>query len=69
MFRIRRVYDDITTANKEAITQVQDILRTQAPGLSKNDIAKLPECLASMHIAFYRTMVRLLLTVETACVG
>lgn len=50
MFRIRRVYDDITTANKEAITQ-------------------LPECLASMHIAFYRTMVRLLLTVETACVG
>jgi len=41
MFRIRRVYDDITTANKEAITQVQDILRTQIPGLSKNDIAKL----------------------------
>jgi len=35
MFRIRRVYDDITTANKETITQVQDILRTQVPGLSK----------------------------------
>lgn len=35
MFRIRRVYDDITTENKEAITQVQDILRTQIPGLSK----------------------------------
>ena len=68
MFRIRRVYDDITTANKEAITQVQDILRTQVP-LSKNDIAKLPECLASMHVAFYQTMVRLLLTIETACVG
>jgi hypothetical protein len=69
MFRIRRVYDDITTANKEAITQAQDILGTQIPGLLKNDIARLPECVASMHIAFYRTMVRLLLTVETACVG
>ena len=43
MFRIRRVYDDITPANKEAIVQVQNILRTQFPGLSKRDIAKLPE--------------------------
>jgi len=43
MFRIRRVYDDITPANKEAIAQVQNIQRTQFPGLSKRDIAKLPE--------------------------
>jgi len=43
MFRIRRVYDDITPINKEAIAQVQEILRTQFPGLSKRDIAKLPE--------------------------
>jgi acetoin utilization deacetylase AcuC-like enzyme/GNAT superfamily N-acetyltransferase len=43
MFRIRRVYDDITPTNKEAITQVQEILRTQFPGLSKRDIAKLPQ--------------------------
>ncbi len=43
MFRIRRVYDDITSANKEAITQVQEILRTQFPLVSKRDINKLPE--------------------------
>ncbi len=43
MFRIRRVYDDITPANKEAIAQVQNILQTQFPDLSKRDVAKLPE--------------------------
>ena len=43
MFRIRRVHDDITPANKEAIAQVQEILRTQFPLLSKRDVAKLPE--------------------------
>jgi acetoin utilization deacetylase AcuC-like enzyme/GNAT superfamily N-acetyltransferase len=43
MFRIRRVHDDITPANKEAIAQVQEILLTQFPLLSKRDIAKLPE--------------------------
>ena len=43
MFRIRRVYDDITPANQSAITQVQDILHTQFPLVSKRDINKLPE--------------------------
>jgi hypothetical protein len=43
MFRIRRVYDNVTPINKEAIAQVQDILRAQFPGLSKRDIARLPE--------------------------
>ncbi|MFC1920112.1 acetylpolyamine amidohydrolase [Chloroflexota bacterium] len=43
MFRIRRVYDDITPANQDAIREVLEILRTQFPGLSRRDIAKLPE--------------------------
>ena len=43
MFRIRRVYDDTTPANKEAITQAQQILRSQFPGLSRRDVAKLPK--------------------------
>jgi len=43
MFRIRRVYDDITPANQDAISQVQEILRAQFPILSKRDIKKLPE--------------------------
>jgi len=43
MFRIRRVYDDVTPGNKEAIAEVQDILRTQFPRLSPKDVTKLPE--------------------------
>ena len=43
MFRIRRVYDDITPANQDAIAEVLTILRTQFPGLSRRDIAKLPD--------------------------
>jgi len=42
MFRIRRVYDDVTPMNKEAIAQVQNILRQQFPALSKHEIADLP---------------------------
>ena len=43
MFRIRRVFDDITPANQDAISRVQEILRAQFPLLSKKDINKLPE--------------------------
>ena len=43
MFRIRRVYDDTTPANKEAITQAQQILQSQFPGLSRRDVSKLPK--------------------------
>jgi acetoin utilization deacetylase AcuC-like enzyme len=42
MFRIRRVYDDATPPNREAIAQVQEILHAQFPTLSKREIAKLP---------------------------
>ncbi|MDY6917033.1 MAG: histone deacetylase family protein [Chloroflexota bacterium] len=43
MFRIRRVYDDVTPANKEAVAEAQRILRAQFPGLSRKEIAKLPQ--------------------------
>ncbi|MDH5364918.1 MAG: acetylpolyamine amidohydrolase, partial [Dehalococcoidia bacterium] len=43
MFRIRRVYDDVTPTNKEAIAQVQKILHEQFRALSKREIAKLPK--------------------------
>jgi len=43
MFRIRRVYDDVTPTNKEAIVEVQKILHEQFPDLSKREIAKLPK--------------------------
>ncbi len=43
MFRIRRVYDDVTPANQDAIAEVQKILRVQFPRLLKRTVAKLPE--------------------------
>jgi acetoin utilization deacetylase AcuC-like enzyme/GNAT superfamily N-acetyltransferase len=43
MFRIRRVYDDLTPINSQAVKQVQEIMRTQFYLVSKKEIAKLPE--------------------------
>ncbi len=45
MFRIRRLFDDTTPANREALAQVQEILRAQLPGLDPADIAKIPAAL------------------------
>jgi acetoin utilization deacetylase AcuC-like enzyme/GNAT superfamily N-acetyltransferase len=43
MFRIRRVFDSLTSVNKEAVSQVQGILRTQFSGLSEKEITELPK--------------------------
>ncbi|MDA1097849.1 MAG: GNAT family N-acetyltransferase [Proteobacteria bacterium] len=42
MLRIRRVQDDSTPANKTVILEAQSIMRVQFPGLSGDDIDKLP---------------------------
>jgi len=52
MFRTRRVYDDTTPANKQAIAQVQEILRAQFPGLPKKDVNKLPKQLQHSEVSF-----------------
>ncbi len=43
MFRIRRIYDDTLPINKQAIKQVQEILKTQFSELNQQDIEKLPK--------------------------
>ena len=43
MFRIRRIYDDVLPANREAVLQVQEILRSQFSALSEETVAALPE--------------------------
>jgi len=43
MFRIRRILDDTTPANREALDQVQALLREQFPAVDPSDIAHLPE--------------------------
>ncbi|MBN2809961.1 MAG: histone deacetylase family protein [Deltaproteobacteria bacterium] len=47
MFRIRRIYDDHIPANKQAIAQIQTILREQFSGLAAEDIDKLPQQLSN----------------------
>jgi hypothetical protein len=43
MFRIRKILDDTTAANKAAIAQVQAILRAQFFALDEAEITKLPD--------------------------
>ncbi|MBN2372893.1 histone deacetylase family protein [bacterium] len=56
MFRIRRIYDDIFPINKEAVTQVQTILRDQFFELSEDDIAKIPKLLHNPLKYGFRTI-------------
>ncbi|HPZ10423.1 MAG TPA: acetylpolyamine amidohydrolase [Candidatus Eremiobacteraeota bacterium] len=47
MFRIRRIYDNAIPSSREAIKQVQHILKTQFHELPEQDIEKLPEQLSN----------------------
>lgn len=43
MFRIRRIFDDHLEIDRQAVEQVQQILRSQFPLLSERDVKKIPE--------------------------
>jgi acetoin utilization deacetylase AcuC-like enzyme len=43
VFRIRRIYDDLLPIDRNAITQVQDILREQFPLLPNEKVNRLPD--------------------------
>ena len=45
MFRIRRVYDDSIPIDRDAVSQVQAILRSQFAALPESEIRKLPQTL------------------------
>lgn len=45
MFRIRKIFDDTFTANRDAVTQVQQIIREQFPLMALSDIEKIPDML------------------------
>jgi acetoin utilization deacetylase AcuC-like enzyme/GNAT superfamily N-acetyltransferase len=42
MFRIRKIHDNVSRANREAIEQVLEILRVQFPNARKEELFKLP---------------------------
>ncbi len=54
MFRIRRVFDDSVQLNREAVLQVQTILRTQFHLLSEEEIRELPQKLRDPVKARFR---------------
>ncbi|MDT8419173.1 MAG: histone deacetylase family protein [Desulfuromonadales bacterium] len=57
MFRIRRVFDDRSPVNREAVSQVQQILRDQFPQLAKYDVDKIPELLINPLKHKFRSIV------------
>lgn len=56
MFRIRRIYDDILPLDRNIISQVQDILRSQFSLLSEDIIRKLPDQLINPLKYRFRTI-------------
>jgi acetoin utilization deacetylase AcuC-like enzyme/GNAT superfamily N-acetyltransferase len=56
MFRIRRVYDDTTSIDKEAIARVQETLRTQFPALAKREVVDLPQKLRNPLKYLFRSI-------------
>jgi len=56
MFRIRKIEDDIAPANREAIRQVVEIMRSQFPRITQADLDKLPRQLHDPFKYKYRSM-------------
>jgi acetoin utilization deacetylase AcuC-like enzyme/GNAT superfamily N-acetyltransferase len=56
MFRIRKIEDDISPANREAIRQVVEIMRSQFPRITQADLEKLPRQLHDPFKYKYRSI-------------
>ena len=61
MFRIRQINDDLLTVNKQAIAQVQEILKSHFSALPPEDIDSLP---ANLRNPFKQQFRSLLLVAE-----
>ncbi len=56
MFRIRKIFDDTSAANKDAIDQVLAIMRKQFPSARKEDFEKIPKQLHDPMQYKYRSI-------------
>ena len=56
MFRIRQIHDDLLSVNKQAIGQVQEILKSHFSALPPEEIASLPEKLRNPFKEQFRSM-------------
>ncbi|GBD41598.1 Acetylpolyamine aminohydrolase [bacterium HR39] len=57
MIRIRRIEDDTTPANRQALAEARQILRERFPGMPEEEIAALPERLRNPFLKRFRTIV------------
>lgn len=57
MFRIRRIHDDTLSANRAALENVQELLRSQFPDLPEERVAELPAQLRDPLTTRFRTVV------------
>jgi len=56
MFRIRRIYDDTLSIDRETIEQVQQILRSQFSAVSEGEISSLAQKLSNPLKYRFRTI-------------
>ncbi len=56
MFRIRRVYDNITPSDRDAVGQVQEILKAQFPAISRKEVRKLGDWLRNPFMHRFRSI-------------
>ncbi len=57
MFRIRKIHDAVSRANRDAITQIKAILQEQFPLATKKDIDKLPGQLSDPVKYLFRSVI------------
>lgn len=57
MFRIRRVFDAVLPLNRQAVTEVQRIMREQFPGVRADEIDGLEQRLVDPFMQRFRTMI------------
>ncbi|MBN1552548.1 acetylpolyamine amidohydrolase, partial [bacterium] len=56
MFRLRRILDDVTPANRAAMIQVQHILSQQFESLQQDNIERIPSLLRNPFIYSFRSL-------------
>ena len=66
MFHIRRIFDDILPRNRQALEQIQEILRSRFMGLSQANITKIPDLLRNPFKYDFRSI---LYVVESQATG
>jgi acetoin utilization deacetylase AcuC-like enzyme/GNAT superfamily N-acetyltransferase len=56
VFRIRRIYDAVIPVDQDAVSQIQEILRTQFPGLNDAEVSGLPDRVRGLAPGRFRTI-------------